>query len=63
MSVFPMNDAEKKPLMEIRTKSFRLEIYERDPIVDGLVSSLSDWVKGKSEDREEEAPEKKNLKN
>ena len=54
-----MVDSNRKPLIEISTESFRLEIYEWDPIVEGVVGSLPDWVKGKSEDREEEAPDKK----
>lgn len=54
-----MNDSDRKALMEINTGSFRLEIYEWDPLVEGFVSSLSDWVKNKSEGTEIGTPDKK----
>ncbi|MBA7696603.1 hypothetical protein ES703_105253 [subsurface metagenome] len=53
-----MDEAEKKSLMDIRTESFRLEIYEWDNLALGFVSKISGWAEESHKGPEEEDKKK-----
>jgi len=53
-----MNEAEKKSLMDIETKSFRLEIYEWDDLALGFVSKIAGWAEESHKGPEEENKKK-----